>query len=461
MYVYIKRYIWRRASCLLSEGWACHSTESTELQRGIKTKEEKEKERVRIIIFVQIVTFQNKAIFNLPGLIVFLCFYFSKHKIKDKSRTAAEDPLSRGSGDCKTRDQDIFSDLLGDAESKASSCNALPPDVIKDELLDSVVILGDDNVIFSEPHVQDIIFVNGCLITCAECAAGWTLSVYHQQVNGQSHLAFDKSPIFKTFLPGRETESSSRHSNSIIHQSKPSQQLGETNCTKTESDKPEKPQLFCVISQSMSEKEDKTMVTLSKILIIEDGLYNLLFGTVFNFVDTPIMLICLPYGRIYHSPLRTNESTFENQSRLDRTGSNWIVLDQPVATIHGFKTGHTEPKQNQENLQSASNCVCILGRYGRVVQIREKTTTDQRKKLKFTDSFTHGPVQTTCISRKLHSIIYSTGKEIYSLSCSKSSKSSASSTTMDNIVSSSFVLCIGKIRALAELGGAKKDLTGM
>ncbi|XP_033635303.1 Fanconi anemia core complex-associated protein 100-like isoform X2 [Asterias rubens] len=391
-----------------------------------------------------------------------------KHKGQDRLMEVVADPLPKGGdGDCPPRNQDIFGDLL--SEANPSSSAAQPMDIIQDEFIAKVVVLGDDHVIFIEPNVQDVMFVNGCLIFCAECTSGWTISLYYQRANGQhvkglsqpngttshdastKHFEFDKSPAFKTLLPGRQIDVKSQGSSSFFNSERPIRHTGETSI-EDEPNVHEKPQLFCVISQSMS---GNSFATLSKTLTIDDGLYNTLFGSETNLLGTPVILTSLPDGHIYQSPLRPSNRSNPYPARSNtfslRT-SLFFVSDQPVAFIHGLRAVPNETEQNN----SASSCMCILGRYGRVVCIAESSHDDQPKK--FTESFIHGPVQTACKTRTHQEIMYSTGKEIYCLSLSNSKKSD-SSTTKDTFSCSS-VIGVAEIRALAELGRPKTDVNG-
>ncbi|XP_038077573.1 Fanconi anemia core complex-associated protein 100-like [Patiria miniata] len=398
-----------------------------------------------------------------------------KHKSKEKPQTAVLH--HQGSH------EDIFGGLLEPADARPSCSHGPPPTIEEDGLSENVVILGDSHVLLNEPNIQDLIFVKGRLVTCSKCTVGWTLSVYRPEVKGQlgdtmiSHhavgkqgLEFQKSPSFRTFLPESGMESSSHHGDRTINQSGATHCLGEPIGFEAEgSGKRKKPQLFCVVSKSMCEKEDITKTTPGRSMILEDSLYNQLFGTDFNFLDTPIILISLPDGHIYFSPLRTLGITQVSRPKQVRTGSNWFglntslfyVLDQPAATIHGFNTRVSleagQENRNTDTTLHVCDCVCIVGQYGKVVQITENNTTNQKETLKFSESHVKGPVQTICRTRTPHNLLYSTGKEIYSLSLSEASQKGSAREVQGCNASSSFVLGIGKIRAMAVVGRASKD----
>ncbi|XP_022081966.1 Fanconi anemia core complex-associated protein 100-like [Acanthaster planci] len=408
----------------------------------------------------------------------------SKKKRKKKDKHRSKNKPETVTLHHQESQEDIFGNLLEPTDAKPSSSHGPPPIIAEEDgLSENVVILGDSHILLNEPSVQDLILVKGCLVTCAKCAAGWTKSVYCQKVRGQPEmgnttsehtvgkreLEFERSASFRTFLPENKTRSSSHHGDRSVDQSGASPCLREPIGSEAEHWS-KKPQLFCVVSLSMCKNEDVTKDTCrGRTLVLEDSLYNQLFGSDFNFLDTPIILISLPDGHIYYSPLKTHGITQVGNSKQGRIGSDWsslntglfFALDEPAATIHGYNTKFLleadRENLNAKTTQHGCDCVCIVGQHGRVIQITENITSNQRETLKFTENHVKGPVQTVCRTRTPQTLLYSTGKEMYSLSFSEASKKDASTAARRSNVSSSYVLGIGKIRAMVVLGRASKD----
>ena len=279
-----------------------------------------------------------------------------------------------------------------------------------------VTVVGEDSILLKEDHLQDFLVVSDCLVTCAELKHGWTLSVYQMKMTtrsvngGVENAATDipccqRSPVYRTYFPKSDT---SQRTNLLGCLNMMNYHTDQSN---TDQSTNHRPCLKCIMSNTTKVKPE-TGSTPNKLLVLEDVLFNDLFGSESNLLDSPCVVLGLPDGRIYQVALKSlrNEaeesSVTKNNSEVSGlTGNMLYHLQDPIINIH---TVHDviEPHGSQ--------CLVLLGSRGKVVTISH---SQQETSKRYDEHSVAGPVVSSCAT-KSH-IIYCTQRALFTLSISQ------------------------------------------
>ncbi len=335
-----------------------------------------------------------------------------------------EPPAPSISAKVQAEEVDIFADLLGvnanqviSAATTSTSSSNQPYQfgdglkVTTETPCLQVTTLGEESVILRENNLQDFLVVNNCLVTCALVESGWILSVYKLKtlltsVDGSGDKMAGPSCkgalVHQTYFPGSDTiQRSDISCSGFVKATSPVQS---TNC---------KPCLKCVISKSMQVRPSRGS-TPNKLLVVDDHLYNGLFGADSNLLDSPVVVLGLPDGRVYQmalKSLRNQVAEVESQSLGTKTRSD--VLDGMNENMlydlqEGFVDIITLDCKNNHDEKSDSQCLVFLGQQGKLVTAMHSPS--ETNQVQYDEHCISGPVTSSC-STTTH-VVYSTPRAL-------------------------------------------------
>eukprot|EP00057_Strongylocentrotus_purpuratus_P016551 XP_011671025.1 PREDICTED: uncharacterized protein LOC100889137 [Strongylocentrotus purpuratus] len=232
----------------------------------------------------------------------------------DKNRTATGDEnqgLKEENQEKRRPDgeEDIFRDLLGGGDGSSSANkdeNQDASNILFQEFMQAVepvTMVDEQKIMLHMNNLERLMMVNDSLVTCCREGVGWRIAVHPCQMNKDSFTC-DKNPLYSTLIFGADVESSHHALNG--HASSSNQNPGDSN--DEEVDATAGVGVYGLVSSS-SHGNSSTMMQSCAILVMSDALFDAMWGSEANLVDSPVIIITLPDGCVYSILLKSFHPT--------------------------------------------------------------------------------------------------------------------------------------------------------
>lgn len=152
-------------------------------------------------------------------------------------------------------------------------------------------------------NLERLMMVNDSLVTCCREGVGWRIAVHPCQMNKESFTC-DKNPLYSTLIFGADVESSHHALNG--HASSSNQNPADS--TDEEMDATVGVGVYGLVSSS-SHGNSSMMMQSCSTLVMSDALFDAMWGSEANLVDSPVIIITLPDGCVYSILLKSFHST--------------------------------------------------------------------------------------------------------------------------------------------------------
>ncbi|XP_063952452.1 uncharacterized protein LOC129257819 [Lytechinus pictus] len=302
------------------------------------------------------------------------CHQKKKKKHKSKSKNKAESTSSeskaavagdnnQGLNEGKRRldgeekrldgEDDIFRDLLGGGDrsssaTKDSSKNAT--NILFQEFMqavDPVTKVDEQKIMLRVDNLESFVMVSDSLVTCSREGIGWRVSVHPCQLNKDSFTC-DKNPLYSTLIFGADDTSTCRQASF--------QNPGIE--TKDEVEATVGVGVYGLMSSSSHGNSGVVMQSCS-ILVTSDALFNAMWGSEANLVDSPVIVITLPDGCVYSITLKSFLSTsFTSAKGIRLLCRSLEAIIQVCITSYSIQSNPAG---------SSLNCLVLVGAGGQLM----------------------------------------------------------------------------------------------
>ncbi|XP_041460459.1 uncharacterized protein LOC121411696 [Lytechinus variegatus] len=293
-----------------------------------------------------------------------------KHKSKSKNKAgstsseskaavAGDQGLNEGKWEKRRFDgeDDIFRDLLGGGDRSGSATKDStkdPTNILYQEFMqavDPVTKVDEQKIILRVDNLESFVMVSDSLVTCSREGIGWRVSVHSCQLNKDSFTCV-KNPLYSTLIFGADD---------TIPRGQASFQNPGVE-TKDEVEATVGVGVYGLMSSSSHGNSDVTMQSCG-ILVTSDALFNAMWGSEANLVDSPVIVITLPDGCVYSITLKSFLSTSFSSAKSIR-----LLCRSLEPVIQVCITSYSI----QSNLAGSSlNCLVLIGAGGQLMTFYE------------------------------------------------------------------------------------------
>ncbi|XP_072178220.1 uncharacterized protein [Diadema setosum] len=207
-------------------------------------------------------------------------------------------------------DDDIFGDLLAEDEATLQEAGGWDGDeMFSNEmeefyqaLGDVIQEVGDDCVVLAREGLESFTLINDHIIACCRESQGWRVSLHEcrPDLGHKGLFRCEGTPAYSTLLldawDGAEDHT---HVSHIRHPSSQSNNQSQETRDETTDEPPSSPLLYMVMSASTRDHTSHLLMQSSSVLTMSDALFDALFGSEVNLLESPVVLISLPDGRVF------------------------------------------------------------------------------------------------------------------------------------------------------------------